>query len=410
MKREIPSINIEGIKGYAKLLGHNFDSVQECFNLRMPENIVHFLEKAQKQADDKYDGEQEETIIFGGEEFQIWAGGATGGVKWVIKNDDLQMFFKAPVSKSGKVKTWTVSIRYLSGGLWEYGLDALRDRAIHILVNLAGFTVLDHNGKEYNNICNFAEWQRVSRIDYAFDFYSPEFSKLMRNQRVAENLVLPSGVKYGVIGTSTGVETLTAGMNRKGLCIQVYDKGKEITEASGKTWMFKVWEKNGFETPEEDEDGNIKVKNVWRLEVRFGKLFLKDRKTLCVDDFKEKMQKFICEALFKRRLTTPDHRQKKELWDLQPLWAECYRSTDMVGEYAPIGRQHTLRREELLKVMEKQIIGIGRSINVLEFNVYKDDWAKETMLKAHEKIKLDKEHKNKEAKAQERYKDIDEAV
>jgi len=401
--RLIPNINIEGQAGYAKLLGHNFDSVQECYDLFMPIKVADRLDIAQKAANEKFDGEQAETIQFGGENFQIWCGGATGGIKWVIENDDFQLFFNSPITKYGEVKKWGVGVRYKSAGLWEYGIIFLKQRVMAVLFQ-EGFSLLNGDNEINDNVEFIKSWQRVNRVDYAFDFYSEKFSFEMKNQRLVENLILPSGVKYMTVGTSTTTETLTAGMNRKGAQIQIYDKGKEITEASGKIWMFKVWEKNGFIKP---EDG--KAKNVWRLEIRFGKGFIQDRGALCFEEFNGKLQNKLCEAIFKRRLAVPDGRKHREDWDLHPIFAEAYRATDMAGKYAPIGRQQTQKAEELYLMLGKQIKGIGRSMDVLKNGEYHDESAKTNLIKLSGEISSDKKHKNKEEKAQERYKLISEA-
>lgn len=402
MKREIPNISIEGTKGYAKLLAHNFDSVQECFNLRMPDSVAAQMDRWQEDAIEAFDGEQEYTVRFGGEDFQIWVGGAAGGVKWVLKNDDIQFFFKAPLTATGKTRTWAVSVRYLSGGLWEYGIDALKIRAESILF-CEQFKPMDNDGA-FVDIEPESQWQRISRIDYAFDFYSPCLSGEMESAWMKKKFLLPSGVKIGVISTSKSDETLTIGLNRSGLSTQIYDKGKEITEKSGKTWMYDIWARNGFVLP---EDG--KAHDVWRMEIRFGKEFLKNRMILSFAEFKEKMQEFLCEAIFTRRMTVLGSHEHKERFDLHPLYAECYKATEQAGQYAPMGRQMTLRRDSLIEVMDRQIQGTARAREVLRNGEYSEDNARFALNLAGNNIAKDPEHLKKIEKAQERYKFVDEA-
>ncbi len=385
------------------MLGHNFDSLQECYDLFMCAATARRLDEAQKEA---LESEHEVSIDFGPETFQVWQGGATGGVKWVLKNDDLQFFFCTPVTSSGQIRRWAVQVRYLSAGLWEYGIDFLRQRAIACLTQ-AGFTWVDEAGEvvEGSMLQEFApSWQRINRVDYAFDFESPNFTNEMRNKRLGERLVLPSGVKYGDVGTSTTLQTITIGMNRANVQIQVYDKGAEITEASGKVWMYKVWEKNGFKPPEEGKPANI-----WRMEIRFGKDFLKDRGVRTFDEFKEKMQEFFCEAIFKRRLSNPQNKMKREEWPLHPLFAECYRATEQAGKYAPIGRQMTLRHEELKTMLDKQTQGLARSRSVLDYGDYKDAETQQNLMHIGEEIKNAPGHTEKIEKAKERYKHVRDA-
>lgn len=104
-------------------------------------------------------------------------------------------------------------------------------------------------------------------------------------------------VKIGTIGTSRRDETLQIGYSRPNLAIQVYDKGQEITDISGKTWMYKVWEREGYYPPEKE-----RAKDIWRVEIRFGKDFIKNRGFLTFDDMEAHLAELLAEALITRRL------------------------------------------------------------------------------------------------------------
>lgn len=381
---KLPNIKTNPVDGYALHLGDNFDTVQECFCTTIPADLVQRLDDGQKKALERHEG-QGTRFMFGGEEFQIWSGGSQGN-RWVIENDDMQLHIRT--DKAG----WNISVRYLAAGLYEYGIDALKNRAVSLIQS------------ECNPIGK--DWITLSRLDYAFDFYSPEFSKEMLGMLIQNNLVLTSGVKAGMVFTSKKIETLTIGMNRKGIQIQVYDKGKEIKESSGKFWMKKIWERAGYFPPEGEE-----FKDVWRVEVRFGKEFLKDRNIKTLEAFREKCCQLITEAVMRRRMVAADGESMdhKERWGLHPMWAAVFDVTGMADEYIPVGRQITMAGDEYIEMLKKQMVGVGRSLSVAQTGHFNERMAAKN---GYDCIKMaldDDEHINKVAKTVERLRFVNEA-
>lgn len=388
----IPNINTDVSDGYASLIGHNWDTVQEAFKVRIPAALAERLEKGKQAALDRHEG-QGAGFQFAGQQFQIWSGGSQGN-KWVIENDDIQIHFRT----EKETCKWPVSVRYRAAGLWEYGFQALKDQAVWLLE------------QECVPLCDDGEtledWCHISTAHYAFDFYSPKFSDEMWLKSIRNNVCLTSGVKMGIVGTSQTDETITIGMNRAGVQVQVYDKGKEITEISGKTWMFKVWEREGYFPPAEK-----KAKDVWRVEIRFGKEFLRDRNIIAFKNLQEKIKPLLAEALMRRRIVQPPEKwnKHKERWGFHPLWAAVYHESGGAGEYVPIGRQITLRRAEMAELLEKQMAGIIRSKSVLTTGHFNENVAAHDALRSVTRAKEDEDHDNKTLKCVERYRFIDEA-
>tara|TARA_Y100001001_G_scaffold144306_1_gene150156 strand:- start:43 stop:1203 length:1161 start_codon:yes stop_codon:yes gene_type:complete len=377
---KFPDIGTERTEDYALLIGANFDTLQESFNVSLPEKLVERLEYGKQLAIEEHEG-QGRAFGFGGEVFQIWSG-ASQGNKWVIENDDFQIHF-GPASRG-----WPVQVRYLSAGLWEHGARRLKDRVVRMLEK--------ETDPIYTDTGTVDDWCNVTRADYALDFYSPELSKEMRSKTFRHSFLLTSGVKMGVVGPSSKDETITIGMNRKTLVIQIYDKGQEIKDRSGKNWMRKIWEKNGFFMPEGQE-----FQDIWRLEVRFGKDYLKERNMRKFDDFEAELPKLMSEALMRRRAVISNDMNRARC-DLHPFWAEAFHAAGAAREYVPIGRQITMAREEYIDMLLKQQAGLGRSLVIASDK----KWNKHKMARhAHEAIKLaedDPLHENKVKKAFER--------
>jgi hypothetical protein len=64
--------------------------------------------------------------------FKAHATGARGGFRWRISDDDVLIMIGSPK------RDWTISVRYLSAGLWERGLEALRAARLSGVVGVHG--------------------------------------------------------------------------------------------------------------------------------------------------------------------------------------------------------------------------------------------------------------------------------
>lgn len=393
--RFTPDIGFEITPRYAELIAHNLDTVQEAFKVVLPPGLVERLEQGKNDAIEAHEG-QGQLFFFGGQEFQIWAG-ASQGNKWVLENDDIQIHFGAAS------RDWPVVVRYLSPGLWEHGFEAVKARVIDLLR-------MECVVKEKD----LSDWCHVTRFDYCFDFYSPKFSAVMGSKRVREKVIAPSGVKMGVVGTSPRDETLTIGMSKGSLQIQVYDKGREIMEKSGKWWMLKVWEREGYypKFGGEGIDPKPVIEDVWRLEVRFGKEFLKDRNIRTMDKAREALRELLAEALMTRRMVErPEGYTDENMrrWPLHPIWAASYDAAGRAGQYLPVGRKITMAREEYRQLLMKMGNGVIRASNVLDNGHYSRDYSKGMWEVWAQELILDPEHEKKVLKSVEKFRFLDEA-
>jgi len=409
---DIPSICTETEEGYAKLLTHNFDTVQECYCTVYPDGFVDRLNAGQKEAQDKHEG-QGVTFLLNGELFQIWSGGSGGGNTWVLEDNELQFHFKR------RERGWNITVRYLAAGLWGEGITNMIHRVNELLTG-EGFTpYTEGDGVRFNG-----DWSRLSRVDYAMDFFSPKFSLEQLPGLIAGNLVLTAGVKAGLVFTSRRNETITIGMQRNGVQIQIYDKGKEIIDKPGKEWMYDVWEEINYGSSEDefykvplDENGKKRARDIWRVEIRLGKDFLKDRNIRTWEEFLPEHQKLLSEAMMRRRMVVPkingrkipkndDH---KERWDLHPLWAEAWQWAGAAQDYVPKGRMVTGARVKYIEMLEKQQAGVGRSLSVAKTGGYDEESALDDAEKSVEIALKDEKHDDKVDKAQMRQQWLDDA-
>lgn len=402
MGRNLPEVELTSCPpSYARVVAQGYDTVQEAFALIPTPAFTDRLEQAQAEARDlsaDLDGTVEFDLF--GSPYKLHATGAKGGFRFRLESDDLLILIGSPA------RDWTISVRYLSAGLWEHGLDALRERA---LTDLRPYC--DVSREVYRRSMKGDDYIRTSRVDYCFDFYSPAFSAEF-TPGLSQAAVCHSSAKcheafsaYTISRGGRG-ETLTIG-SKAGLQVQVYDKTLEIDQASGKTWLHDVW--IGACDGEWIFGDAERPQDVWRLECRFSGDFLKERALRRPAEVERAMPELLAEALFKRRLGVVDPRDSNRWrWPMHPLWSEAARRR--AGHtMRPIGRKVTERRARLIERAEMAIAGNLRSAVVLEHGCFGEDFVFDLIERSRARIQADPDHARKVARAQSRYAREDEA-
>ena len=363
----------------ARLVAWGWDSVQESWDAYAGDNLQARFDTLQTLAQENaFNGKGVVKFDDFGEPFLMRASGAQGGFRWVIENDDFMLLIK-----SGRNNAWNVSVRHLSAGLWEHNWEALHDRLYALLDGFFEY------GSEFSK-------PRVTRADWAFDVYAPEF-------RITDDLY--SGIcahpkiTKSLYGHGESVETITVG-SPTSLQMSLYDKTREITAISGKTWMREIWARNA--------DGMILEKGVWRIECRLGKGFLRNRNCRLVSDVRKYRPELVGESLVKVRLTDPNSGAKVRHRDMHPLWALCLESAGLI-DMLPLGRRVTGRRAESVKRSKKQLAGALRSVCVLENGKFDQETLNETVDSISKTALSDPENAKKVSAAKDRYELIDEA-
>lgn len=402
--RKLPNVNhTKAKRGYARQLSQGWDSWQEAFELLPSEKLVDRLEKAKARALE-LSAASDSVVPFNMNGFSMMAHAyASKGSSFRLSCGD----FLFMIGSGHHKKKWQVSVRYLSAGLWERGLSALQE-----LVRAILWTGEEFEGNKTDRPDRRMEGHqagvRVSRADYCFDFYCPDFQREFR-PRLQEAVVAHSSVKSHAHADCWAKggrgETLNIGMI-SGVQVAIYDKTKEIVEASGKEWMIDLW----LIATDGEWIWDEKPDNVWRLEIRLGKQFLKDRNVRNCGQVLEQRDELLTEALYTRRLTRPSRTdQDRKRWPLHPLWSLAVEAISNTKVMVPLGHQVTGRRNALATAQEKQILGSLRALSVLRGGKYDRDLIESFLLKAEEEIEADPEHDRKVDAARFRYEHVDEA-
>lgn len=378
-KTEVNELNFAKVpEGYAKFLSSGFDSIQESFDVTVtPENaeILFYL---------RDNAERNNSPISFPSKFntdlQMMPIGASG-FSYKLENDRYQIFIRNP---AGRQRDWQVSARYLAYGLWMRGGHSVLKKEILKFIELLCYQP------------NSEDWQHITRADFCFDFYSEAFSKEMLPD-ILNNIVATSRAKIFInkkeevnaVARNGKLETITIG-SKKSLQVSVYDKTKEITESSGKTWFYDVW-------------GKEYTNSVYRVEVRMSKDWLRDRNIIAMHVLNEHLPEILNDALRFRRIAIPNKDTNKSRWPVHPLWVMCFDTIKNPQTIVKIGRYVNQRKDYLENGFIKQAAGLARSFNALNGGDNDKKYIEFIKYITNEYFN-DKKRKAKFATAKERYK------
>lgn len=350
-----------------KVLAHGFDSYQETWNVRLRDEAREAIAAARAEAEAS-DPRKETpaSLTLGGEEWQVPPYGAKGGVLWRLDNPDMFILLRAPELE------WAVSVRYRSAGLWQYGLDNLRERARLFLDQVA-----EPNDDDAEPV--------ISRADYAIDMDAP-FFRAEATHELARAFILARGqAKIMTVARTDYVQTYTIGSIER-LQVQLYDKAAEIREASGKDWMREHW---GTES-----------ESVWRAEVRMSGDWLKERSIRGHGALVSVLPELLTGALMDRRLTMPGEGRARRA-PLHPLWWHAIKAVGDAPRTLMVHAFSTLAPEEFRAMMVRQVAGVVRSISVARLGDMLADDMRETTAAAIEAALTDPQVSQKIERARE---------
>lgn len=390
-ERSAPNIGLAPIpRGYGRVLVHGFDWWQECLNLKFPGALWQRLKEAKARAVE-LDDRRKTPIAFdlGEITFQLQPTGATGGKEFVLVNDDYRIEIGSPK------REWSFTWRATSAAIWHKGIVHIRD-TMYALLEEESLEPIDP-----------ADFIKLTRVDYCFDIDSRRFSNQMF-PRIARQTVCPSETKVSGnwVIQEDRVETLTIGMGSS--CqVQIYDKSKEITEASQKTWLYDIWgmDQATGETLERDS-----WEDIWRVEVRLRKDWLKARKVNTPESFLKHQWACISDALYNRRLCQPTKDSNRRRWPLHTLYSMVLEAIGNPIEFRPIDRRVSGRADVLDKTMLQNLAGTVRSLVMLrrrDDRTFDEESADKALRETLELLLGDKDHQEKIRRALERYELVD---
>jgi hypothetical protein len=312
----------------AELRSQGWDTYVETFDAEPHPAFMDRLAEARLEAEKATGDDARVTIDVGVEEMQVAAHGARGGARYVLEGEHFYIFIRSPRA------SYCITVRYLAAGLWQIGLETLRARARAAVEAVATLKGRD-DGEPV-----------LSRFDYAFDVLSRQFTAEARAALV-EQFICPSQAKWSVYGKGRGAQTFTVGRLPR-LEVTLYDKSREVEEASQKHWFKELW---GLPVDQPAE-------HVWRVEVRAGSEYLKDRNVRGYGALLSLQSELLTAAVVDRRLTDGDRERLREA-TMHPIFCVVREKAGAAMATAPIGRRVTAYRTEYVNLLLKQLSGTG---------------------------------------------------
>ena len=298
----------------------NFDGLDMTFQCAIPRYILNKLELAQNQAVETRKGviitigksqipvEVAHNGMRGGYTYRFDTG--LDGAIWAIANQESPEQYNVKVS----VKSLCLAL---------HGYQATKERILDFLIN-----ELNAIAPENQN----APLERISRIDYCFDFlmdnnFVPDPKCFLTHNKCKKSYQgdIPNLSPLDFICLEQGkeIQTITIGKmpNRQ---ITIYNKAQEIKDKQ-KIYWWDIWGIN----PKENNP------NIWRVEVRAGKKELNKYQLRRFGNFEKKVGDVIINILKDYRYVIPNENDtNRNRWPLAAFWQICVDSTNQcLAEY-----------------------------------------------------------------------------
>lgn len=270
-----------------KYLLSGYDTI-ECAYYLIPldQASFDFVDLAsQKEALIKAKINKPKPIKLGCEEFLLASHGTSSGYPFLIENDVFIIQF-------GEFNRPNFFVKFRSIALWHNSLLDLHQRFLNWAASM-GLTQ--------------AQPERLSRIDYAFDYHVPlvDFD---------EDSFVSRSTKDSQFRKDGKVQTFKFGTDN--VVLRVYNKVDEINEQSQKSWLFKLW---GI-----DQD-------VWRIEWQVRKDQLRKIGISSMQSLDERQADLL-------RLLSVNHTtlrvkaddSNRSRWDMHPLWLDLLAQIDQL--------------------------------------------------------------------------------
>lgn len=266
-----------------------FDGLDVAFKGTLPDELLEAFAEAKEEAQKK----REDALVNVSKGFAVHVAesGARGGFAFRVDTgpDGETWFFK----NDGSID-WNIRVSCKSAMLLKYGYEGAKQKLYDRLEAFGAYV----------------EEASIGRVDYAIDFQAPDGFEIDPTLVVAHtnSTVDEHGAQISCIASrARRVETLTVG-KMPGRQVTIYNKTAEIKK-KGKTYWFKAW-------------GLEEGAQVFRLEVRMGKDYLKRADMRTWEDVEANMKAETLGTLRKIRLCDPAKRMESNIsrTGFHPLW------------------------------------------------------------------------------------------
>jgi len=239
-------------------------------------------------------------VRLGSEDFLLASHGTRSGYPLLLENEAFSV-------QCGQSNWPSFFVTFRSIALWHQGMEGLHQRFLGWAKSVGLELYLD---------------EKVSRMDYAFDYHLPAID-------FDEDNFVSNFVKDNQHRKNQVVQTFRLGEGD--LVLRFYNKTDEITESSSKTWLYELW---GRDT------------EVWRIEWQARKEWLRKYGIKTVSDLhinQGDLLRFLVNDHTRLCLKSADSNRSR--WGLHPLWIDLQ---EQVEQLPGLGAEHDLNMDALL--------------------------------------------------------------
>lgn len=216
-------------------------------------------------------------IQLGSESFLLSPHGTKSGYPFLIENE-------AFIIQFGEFNRPNFFVKFRSVALWHHGAANLHQRFLDWADSVGMMP---------------SQPERLSRIDYAFDYNLPEVD-------FDEDHFVSVTTSDNQHRKNRKVQTFTFGAGE--VVLRVYDKSAEITESSNKTWFYPLWGQDNY---------------VWRIEWQLRKEQLRKIGITTFDSLLERQADLLRPLVtVHTTLRIPNEDSNRSRWPLHPLWQD----------------------------------------------------------------------------------------
>lgn len=282
------------------LLHQGFDNLDMAYRVQLPTDLRNKLAAAKASAIEE---RRAVPLTHAGRTFLVEGHGGKGGYLYTVDTGVMGAiwWFKEPTSNRDP---WGARVSSRALPLATKGIEAIKAEHDQFLIDLGmSFTEID---------------RRISRLDYAIDFYFPDFeinpAHFVCHSRKSKTVDGHYAANYRG-DRITGIRIGTMPNSQ----IAIYDKRREVIDKK-KFYWWEIWKENAVKS-------RIQLSNkspIWRFEFRAGKSFIDKtyfRKTW--EAFAANPSLVFEKIAAQTRLTRPHADSNRARWDSSLIWSIC---------------------------------------------------------------------------------------
>lgn len=249
-------------------------------------------------------------IQLGSEEFLLASHGTASDYPFLIENEAFSIQF-------GEFNQPSFFVTFRSIALWHCGAQALHQRFLSWAQSVRLYCY---------------QVERLSRVDFTFDYYLPEID-------FDEDSFISAANKDNQHRKHRKIQTFSLGEGE--VKLRIYNKCDEINEKSSKLWFFKLW---GI-----DQD-------VWRIEWQIRKGLLRNHGIQSFDDLQQR-QGNLLQTLVNKHTTLhiKQTNSNRAQWPLHPLWKDLTDYVARIEVADELETRNDLDRNALLEERKMRI-------------------------------------------------------